>query len=93
MTKAERRHIEAVVGLGCILCRVKGNFTPYPSIHHIRRHGGKRDNAPVIGLCSHHHQTGGIGEAVHAGRESWEQKQGVSEWILLEKTLELLEET
>ena len=48
MTKSERQHYDKVARLGCALCRHLG--LPYDGgveIHHIRRFGGKRANAPV----------------------------------------------
>lgn len=87
MTKAQRKHYGDVANLGCSLCRVLGYFDTPCELHHIRR-AGKRDNAPVIGLCPEHHR-GNTG--VHGmGRKAFEKKYGITEEELLEKTLELL---
>jgi hypothetical protein len=89
VTKAQKEHYEKVARLGCCLCRSFGEDT-YDvgcEIHHIRR-AGKRDSAPVIGLCPEHHR-GNSG--IHGmGRKSFEKKYALTEEDLLEKTLELL---
>ena len=56
MNISTKKHYEAVADLGCILCYYLGNPGTPCEIHHIRRLGGKRDNAPVIGLCPEHHR-------------------------------------
>jgi hypothetical protein len=77
-----------VADLGCILCLNLG-LGPTPcEIHHIRRFGGKRDNAPVIGLCPEHHR-GNTG--VHGlGAKGFEKRYGLTQEFLLELTTELL---
>jgi len=77
-----KKHYDKVAGLGCILC-LKLGFGPTPcEIHHIRRFGGKRDNAPVIGLCPEHHR-GNTG--VHGlGAKGFESKWGITFTQLLE---------
>jgi len=92
MTKAERRHLDRVAGLGCIVCRIhKSIYTP-AGIHHIRAGVGMGQRSPhtrVIGLCSAHHQTGGHEVAIHAGRATWEANYG-TELELLEAVEALL---
>lgn len=91
MLKTEKQHYDKVARLGCILCRVifKINDTPC-EIHHIRRFGGKRDNAPVIGLCPEHHR-GNTG--VHGlGHKGFAARHGIDEQELLEITSLLLGE-
>ena len=61
-----------VASLGCICCRLLGfGYTP-AELHHVRKHGGSRKNAPVIPLCPTHHRLGSPGVAVHAGKKAWE---------------------
>ena len=80
--KMNKKELDKIASLGCIACRYLGyGYTP-AMIHHIRRHGGKRDNSPVIPLCPTHHQFGGKGVAVHAGRESFEQNIATEEYLL-----------
>ena len=87
MNKAQKEHYDKVARLGCILCRhLELGETPC-EIHHIRR-AGKRDTAPVIGLCPFHHRGNG---GVHGlGRKAFEKKYCITEEELLSKTEELL---
>lgn len=89
-TKDERRHFSLLADLGCILCRHLG-YGPTPAeIHHIRRFGGKRDNAPVIPLCPEHHR-GNTG--VHGlGRKQFEQRYGITEMELRDSATKILHE-
>jgi hypothetical protein len=91
MNKDTKRLYGRIAALGCILCRQLGyNDTPC-EIHHIRRYGMKRDNAPAIGLCPEHHR-GNTG--VHGlGKKSFAKTYGLSEEDLLELTNKLLEDT
>lgn len=85
-----KKHYDKVASLGCILC-LKLGFGPTPcEIHHIRRFGGKRDNAPVIGLCPEHHR-GNTG--VHGlGAKGFEKQYGFDQQFLLDLTTLLLAE-
>lgn len=75
---------DKIADLGCILCLCKGHQGTPAEIHHIRRFGGKRDNAPVIGLCPEHHR-GNTG--VHGlGHKGFEKHHGISEEDLLDLT-------
>jgi len=73
MRAAERRHLDRVAALGCCICGAPAE------IHHVRRHGAKRDHMRAIPLCPRHHRTGGHGVAVHAGRQTWAAKHGTEE--------------
>jgi hypothetical protein len=87
LTKDEKQHYSAIAGLGCSLCRHLGYGETPCEIHHIRR-AGKRDNAPVIGLCPEHHRGN---NGVHGlGRKAFERKYKTSEEELLVKSLEIL---
>lgn len=84
------KHYDKVARLGCILCLYLGYKGTPCEIHHIRRFGGKRDNAPVIGLCVEHHR-GNTG--VHGmGRKAFESHYGISEETLLELTNKFIQE-
>ena len=77
----QKKHYDKVARLGCLLCRYLNLGETPAEIHHIRRFGGKRDLAPVIGLCPEHHR-GNTG--VHGlGRKGFEKKYGVTEEDLL----------
>ena len=51
MTAAERKHMDAVASLPCLIC----GATPV-SIHHVRRYGETRKHSKVVPLCYKHHQ-------------------------------------
>lgn len=91
-TAADKRHFSVVSGLGCIVCLNNGTPGTPSEIHHPRSLGGmglKADHKFVLPLCPFHHRLGGKGEAIHAGRKSWEEKFG-SEQKLLEQVQSLL---
>lgn len=73
MTKKERAEYDTIAKNGCCICGAPCE------IHHVRRLGQRRDNAPAIGLCPAHHRTGGYGVAIHAGRKAWEDNFGQEE--------------
>lgn len=88
LKKADKKHYDKLAGLGCALCRHLGYGESPAHIHHIRRLGMKRENAPVIPLCPSHH-TGN--EGVHGlGKKAFLTKYGVSEEDLLAQTELLL---
>ena len=83
-SKAEKQHYARIAQLGCSLCRHFGYGETPSHIHHIRRLGMKRINAPVIPLCPEHH-TGNSG--VHGlGKKAFADRYGVTEEDLLAQT-------
>ena len=83
-----KKEMSAMAALGCALCRHLGLGETPSHLHHIRRLGMKRSNAPLIPLCPSHH-TGNIG--VHGmGKKAFAAHYGVTEEDLLEQTLKLL---
>ncbi len=88
MRKSEKQHYDRVARIGCILCLHMGHRGTECEIHHIRRFGGARANAPVIGLCPEHHR-GNTG--VHGlGAKGFEKHHQISQEELLEMTEKLL---
>ena len=90
MKKSERERYSKLARIGCILCNhLQIGFTE-PQMHHIRKYGGKRDNAPTIPLCFGHH----VGsEGVHfMGRKRFEAHFQITQEELLEMTERLLSE-
>ena len=88
MTKAEKELYGKIAQLGCSLCRHLGYGETPCEIHHIRRFGGKRENAEVIGLCLEHHRGN---NGVHGlGRKGFESRYGIDEQTLLNQTLSQL---
>jgi hypothetical protein len=89
LTKAEKELYGKIARLGCALCRHLGYGETPAEIHHIRRFGGKRKNAEVIGLCPQHHR---FDDGIHGlGRKGFEARYGIDEQTLLLQTNELLE--
>ena len=78
-TKAERKHLSAVAGLGCCVCNDLGFYDTPAEVHHLDR---DRDHYRSRPLCPHHHRNGCCGEAVHQGRKSWESNFGTEEYFL-----------
>lgn len=89
MTKNEKKYLDRVARVGCILCRSAFGVKDSPAeIHHIRRFGGKRATSPVIPLCPEHHR-GNSG--VHGlGAKGFEAKWGITQEALLAQLHELL---
>ena len=77
-SRAEREHKARVAELGCIICRRPA------AVHHINVEGiGRRaTDYETIPLCGDHHQNGGYGVAVHAGRVAFEAAYGTERELL-----------
>ena len=94
MNKSDKDHLSRVAALGCVACRVMDIEDSPASVHHIRHGQGMSQRAPhklTIPLCPPHHQTGGYGVAIHAGKDAFERTYG-TELELLKMTYELLGE-
>ena len=81
--KATRELMSRMVDEGCIIC-----YSP-TEIHHISGAGMALKSSKFFPLCPFHHRTGGIGNAIHAGVETWEGIHGTQE-ELLKLTMERL---
>ncbi|CAM4031081.1 MULTISPECIES: Ref family recombination enhancement nuclease [Lelliottia] len=91
-TKAERKHMDRVTALGCIVCTQLGYSDSPAGIHHIRAGQGtgqRADHYHTIPLCPIHHQTGGYGVAYHAGPQVWENNFGTESELLVQVMYEL----
>lgn len=79
-TKAEQAHLDAVQGLGCLVCHRDAE------IHHVRSIKGKRikrNHMLVLPLCPEHHRVeGGFGIGFHAGSARWQEIHGDEEGLL-----------
>jgi hypothetical protein len=87
MKVAERKHLAALVDIGCIACLIVGIKTPQVEIHHLRSGAGmgqRSNHYRAIPLCAPHHRTGGHGIALHAGQKAFEEKYGTEEHLLQE---------
>jgi hypothetical protein len=93
-TKAEKNVYLKLSRLGCILCRQLSvrNIDDSPiEMHHVRRFGGKRENAPVIPLCAWHHRLGDT--SIHSlGAKGFLKYWGFDQEYLIEKVRELVDE-
>lgn len=90
MTDREKLWIDRVVNLGCI---VPGCWRP-ACFHHtgIQKTLGRKNHYRLgLGLCPTHHQNGGHGVAIHAGKQTFEKNFG-TEISLLRKTYQRLGE-
>lgn len=90
-TKAEKKHMNKVASMGCLVCVNLELGETEAEIHHIGNGatGMRASNYEVIPLCHTHHRTGGYGVAVHQGRVQWESNFG-TEQELLAQTMEWL---
>lgn len=91
-TAAERRHMDAVARMGCIVCRNLGYGASPAELHHPRMRNGLAKRAShfdVLPLCPAHHRTGGVGVAFHAGKLTWEAKYGTEAELLEQVRREL----
>lgn len=86
-----KKHLNDVAALGCVLCHTLGYGSTPAEIHHLRRFGAVRQASPVIPLCLHHHR-GNVG--IHGlGRKAFVREYGLTEEDLLEVTNKLLSES
>ena len=87
MNAADKRHLDAVQGLGCLICLHMGYPDSPAEIHHVRTMHGRRitrDHSFVLPLCPIHHRIGGWGVAFHAGSREWQRIHGTEEMLLNE---------
>lgn len=91
-TAAEKRHMDAVASLGCIVCYNLGfGFSPAIIHHAYAGRKGGRDHSLVLPLCAAHHNTPlTAGIAIHASKPIWESLYG-TEAELLRQVQALLE--
>lgn len=80
MTPKERKQrFNAISELGCCVCVREGLGPTPPEVHHVltgRAGFRKADDDMTIGLCPYHHRQGPNGQAVHAGKRSFEEAHG-----------------
>jgi len=56
MNKKERQQNDDIARLGCVICYRMGFDNTPAELHHVRRFGGKRSEAPILPLCTEHHR-------------------------------------
>lgn len=88
LNKTQKAHYSALSSFGCILCYHLGHQGTPAEIHHIRRHGQPRDDAPVIPLCPYHHRGS---KGVHGlGKKRFPKYYNITEEELLALTLSVI---
>ena len=91
--KRDKKHLDRVAALNCIVCMNEGLGPTPAAIHHIRTGYGTSQRAPdseALPLCPTHHQYSGYGEiAYHDGPQAWESRYG-TEIELLEQVNRIL---
>jgi hypothetical protein len=72
-TAAEKRHMDAVAAIGCIVCKNMGIDDTPACLHHIHGHAfGSRSNWRVAPICPYHHQDAPFGHCIHNGTQTFE---------------------
>ena len=89
-TKDEKKRLNQIAELGCILCSEVLGFEGTPSeLHHVRRYGAKRSTSPILPLCPEHHRLGN--DSLHLlGVAGFERKWKISCSQLLERVSQKL---
>jgi hypothetical protein len=84
-TKDEKKSLNKIAELGCILCAEILGFEGTPAeLHHVRRYGNVRSASPVLALCPEHHRNGN--DSIHRlGVNGFEKKWRISCQELLER--------
>lgn len=83
-TKAERRHMDAVQSLDCIVCRLTGEGRTPAEIHHILDGNRRRGHMHVLPLCWAHHRGGADCEQYtsrHPYKTAFERRYGPEDWL------------
>ena len=92
MSKRDKKRLDQLSELGCVVCRVFHKVYSPPAIHHLRSGvgmGQRSGDDRAIPLCPNHHQYGGYGVALHAGQKQFEHNYATED-ELLEMTNTLL---
>jgi hypothetical protein len=86
-TLTEKKHMNRVAELGCVICKRNGNDDTPAQLHHLRTGGwGKGGALTLIPLCYEHH----VGDTgIHGmGTKAFERHYGVTQQQLLDWVLE-----
>lgn len=89
--KAERKHMDRVSQIGCIVCRNLGYGYVPAEIHHIEGKTKKDSHLKVLPLCFEHHRKGNDKHPIsrHPYKKRFENAYG-SELSLLEDVKNIL---
>lgn len=76
-TDEEVRLHDRIAALGCICCRIEGNYNPWVSIHHVNGRTKPFCHFDVLPLCGPHHtKLDPTVLAVHGDKRRWEAAYG-----------------
>ena len=80
-TKEEKAYHDKLAAMGCAICVRLGFDGSQAQIHHVRKHGGRRDlqEMNVIPMCPHHHAE------LHANRRNYGALYGIEEQALADE--------
>lgn len=90
-TKAERRWMDAIRQIGCIVCHLQGHPGTPAIVHHILKNGRRQSHLKTIPLCDPGHHQNGTGGKIsrHPNKARFEAAYGTEDY-LLQKTKELV---
>ena len=93
MGKKNKKHLALAARIGCLVCTNNGYPDTPSQLHHIREFTGlacKGDDEDVIALCPTHHLISQNGEiAIHDGLESFENRYGTQQELLVQMKQEI----
>jgi hypothetical protein len=90
-TSQEKKHMDRVSQLGCIVCRLQGMYGVPAEIHHIEGKTKIDAHMKILPLCFEHHRMGSDKEPIsrHPYKKRFEEAYG-SEcelWVQVEQLL------
>jgi len=92
-SKADKRWLDDVASLCCVVCRNMGLGSTPSEIHHVRAGSGMAQRAAhtrVLPLCPRHHRAS-YPAGFHAAPRSWQQEHGSEETLLEQVAREVTE--
>lgn len=90
-TKAERKWMDAITQIGCIVCHLQGHPGTPAVVHHILKNGRRQSHLQTIPLCEPGHHQHGKDQKIsrHPNKARFEAAYGTEDY-LLQKTKELV---
>ena len=91
-TSKEKKHMDRVSQLGCIVCFLNGFYGVPSEIHHIEGKTKEGAHFKVLPLCYQHHREGSFNDSFvsrHPWKKEFEERYG-SERELLELVNEMV---
>jgi hypothetical protein len=86
-TKTDKQYWNQLATIvGCIACRIDGNFNDHVSIHHCDGRSSPGCHSKVLPLCASHHQSGSgnnpLAIAIHPYKARFESKYCTQEELM-----------